>query len=130
MTPPETLTPWLAGGVGCYLLLSATGVLAQSKGAEEFVQGHRTNRVIAHLTGAVAFFVGGMILLLDPGFGDWIAVLLSLTALWWMAEGALMLAAPNIAVSRSDAGRHFRHMNMMALPVGLALTVGAIVQLV
>jgi hypothetical protein len=130
MSPPDTLTPFLAGGVGCYLLLSATGVLAQPTAAEEFVEGLRTNRVMAHLTGAVAFFVGGMILLIDPGFGDWIAVLLSLTALWWMAEGALMLAAPSTAVSRSGAGRHFRHMNMMALPIGLALTLGAILKLV
>lgn len=130
MTPPDALTPWLAGGMGCYLLLSAIGVLAQLNAAEEFVQGLRTNRVMAHLTGAVAFFVGGLILLLNPGFGDWIAVLLWLTALWWMAEGALMLAAPNIVVGRSDAGRHFRHMNMTALPVGLALIVGAILQLV
>jgi UPF0716 family protein affecting phage T7 exclusion len=129
MTPPDTLTPWLAGGVGCYLLLSATGVLAQSKAAEEFVQGLRTNRVITHLTGAVAFFVGGIILLLTPGFGSWLAALLSLTALWWIVEGALMLAAPTIALGRSDAGRHFRHMNMLALPVGLALAVGAILHL-
>jgi hypothetical protein len=130
MTPPDTLTPFLAVGVGCYLLLSATGVLAQSTAAEEFVQGLRTNRVTAHLTGAVAFFVGAMILLVNPGFGDWIAVLLSLTALWWMGEGALMLAAPSIAVGRSDSSRHFRRMNMLALPVGLALTVGAIFKLV
>lgn len=130
MTAPDTLMPFLAAGVGCYLLLSATGVLAQSGAAEEFVQGLRDNRVMAHLTGAVAFFIGGMILLTNPGFGDWIAVLLSLTALWWMAEGALLLAAPNIAVGRSDAGRHFRQMNMLALPVGLVLTAGAILQLV
>ena len=130
MTPSDALTPFLAGGVGCYLLLSATGILAQSRAVEEFVQELRTNRVMAHLTGAVAFFVGGTILLINPGFGDWIAVLLSLTALWWVVEGALMLAAPRIAVSRSDAGRHFRHMNMLALPVGLALIVGAILQLV
>lgn len=128
MIPPDTL-PFLAGGVGCYLLLSATGVLAQSEAVEEFVQGLRANRVMAHVTGAVAFFVGGLILLLNPGFGDWIAVLLSLTALWWMVEGALLLAAPSVFVGRSDAGRHFRRMNLLALPVGLALTAGAVLQL-
>ena len=85
---------------------------------------------MAHLTGALAFVVGGTILLVDSGFGDWVATLVSLTALWWMVEGALMLAAPRIAVGRSDAGRHFRHMNMLALPVGLVLTVGAILKLV
>lgn len=127
---PDTLTPFLAVGAGCYLLLSATGVLVQSEAVEEFVQGLRTNRVMAHLTGAVAFFVGGSILLINPGFGDWIAALLSLTAFWWMVEGALMLAAPSIAVGRSDAGRHFRRMNLLALPVGSALRVGATLQLV
>jgi hypothetical protein len=130
MTLPDTLTPFLAGGVGCYLLLSATGALAQSGAVEEFVQGLRVNRVMAHLTGAVAFFIGGLILLTNPGFSDWIAALLSLTALWWMVEGALMLAIPSVALSRSDAGRHFRRMNMLAVPVGFALTVGAILQLV
>lgn len=130
MIPPDTLIPFLAGGVGIYLLLSATGVLAQSGAVEEFVQELRANRAIAHLTGAVAFFVGGLILLINPGFGDWIAVLLSLTAVWWMVEGAFMLAAPSVVVSRSDAVYHFRRMNMLALPVGLALTVGAILQLV
>jgi hypothetical protein len=129
MNPPETLTLLLAVGAGCYLLLSAVGVLTQSRAAEEFVHGLRTNRVLAHLTGAVAFFVGGLILLTNPGFGDWIPGLLSLTALWWMVEGALMLAAPGIAVGRSDAGRHFRRMNMLALPVGMALAIGALLQL-
>lgn len=130
MVTSDALTPFLAGGVGAYLLLSATGVLAKSTALEEFVQDLRTSPALAHMTGAVAFFIGGAILLINPGFGSWIAALLSLTAVWWMAEGALMLAAPDLVVARSDAGRHFQRMNILALPVGFALIVGAILQFV
>lgn len=122
----DAVIPYLAGLVGVYLLLSAAGLLLPATAADEFVSALKANRALAHCVGAVAFFVGGAILLLNHGFGHWVSVLLSLTALWWVAEGAVMLAAPNLIVSRAGAARQLRHMNFVALPLGLALLFGGV----
>lgn len=119
----------LAGGVGVYLLLSAVGVLSTKEASEEIIGALRGNRALAHVTGAVAFFIGGMILLMRPGFGNWLTAMLSATAIWWMVEGALMLASSKLVFSRSDASGHFRRMNMLAIPLGFALIAGAALEL-
>jgi hypothetical protein len=53
---------------------------------------------------------GGVIAVWRPGFSGPCAALVSLTALWWLLEGALMLAAPQRVLERPDAGKHLRRM--------------------
>ena len=114
----------LAMGVGVYLLLSAVGLLANRGAAEAIVRALAGDHAFSHALGAIAFFVGGAIVLQKPGFDTLAGALLTGTAAWWMVEGAVMLTAPQVALGRADAAMHFRRMNLIALPVGLALIVG------
>jgi hypothetical protein len=52
-----------------------------------------------------------------------------LTALWWVLEGALMLAAPQRVLERPDAGKHLCRMNLVAIPVAVALTATGVMEL-
>ncbi|MET0272448.1 MAG: hypothetical protein ABW360_05620 [Phenylobacterium sp.] len=111
--------------MGAYMLVSAIGFLVPARSAEDTVRTWRENRAVAHVTGAVAFFVGAAILTIHPRVGDWAEALVTVTAGWWVLEGAVMLAAPGLLLARLDAGGHLRRMNFVALPVGLALLAAA-----
>ena len=122
--------PYLALGLGGYLLFSAAGVLVPKTAVRDRVEALRTSKGLAHLTGAVAFFVGGGLLaVVRPGFSSWEDVLISLTAIWWLVEGAAALSASQFILARRDAPRHFYRMNLVALPVGAALLVAGVIDL-
>ncbi len=123
--PAQAYTPELAAVTGAYLLLSAAGLLAPGR-AEAVVADLQAHPAVAHVLGAVAFFVGAAVVALHPRFGSPLEALVTLTGIWWALEGAATLAAPNLLLSRPDAARHLRRMNLLALPVGAVLLGGAL----
>ena len=125
MMPAQAHTSELAAVAGAYLLLSAAGLLAPGR-AEAVIDDLRAHPAAAHAMGAVAFFVGAAIVALHPRFGSPLEALVTLTGLWWALEGAVTLAASSLLLSRPDAAIHLRRMNLLALPAGALLLVGAL----
>ena len=125
----NSLTCSLALFLGAYFLLSAAGVLVRRDAAPAMIAALRDNPAVAHVTGAVAFFVGAGLLLVHCRWLSPAQALVSAVAVWWMIEGGLMLALGPRLFSRPDAAVHFRRMNLIALPVGLALVVIGLIPL-
>ena len=125
MMPAQAYTSELAAVTGAYLLLSAAGLLAPGR-AEAVVADLRAHPAVTHVLGAVAFFVGAAVVALHPRFGSPLEALVTLTGIWWALEGAATLVAPGRLLSRPDAARHLRRMNLIALPVGAVLLGGAL----
>lgn len=95
-------TASLAPVVGVYLCLSAWGLLIRGE-LRAFLQDLQQHSASAHAVGAVAFFIGGLILSWQRSWslpGD---VVLNLVAVIWIFEGAGMLASP--ALMRRVFGR-------------------------
>ena len=122
----DQLTGSLATAVGGYLLLSAAGVLSRRDAAAHFVESLRGSPALAHVTGAVAFFVGAGLLLVHHRWDAPLEALVSAVAVWWLVEGGAMLALGPRLLSRADAPIHFRRMNGLAIPTGLILLAGGL----
>ncbi len=119
-TPDARLISIVAAIAGTYLLLSAAGLLRRGV-AETFMADLGARPASAHTVGAVAFFVGASLLALALAGRDTLSILVGLTGVWWMLEGAVTLAAPHLLHARTDAARHLRRMNLVAIPMGLLL---------
>lgn len=125
MMPAQAHTPELAAVAGSYLLLSTAGLLMPGR-AEAVIDDLKAHPAAAHALGAVAFLVGAAILAVHPRFGSPLEALVTLTGIWWTIEGAAMLVAPGLLLSRPDAAVHLHRMNLLALPVGILLLGGAV----
>ena len=125
----DQLTCSIALISGAYLLLSAIGVVSRRDTAERIIVALRDNPALTHAVGAVAFFVGAGLLTLHHRWATPTEALVSAVAAWWALEGALTLALGTALFRRPDTAVHFRRMNFVAIPVGLALVTLALLPL-
>jgi hypothetical protein len=111
--------------VGGYLCLSAAGLLRRGA-AEAFLENLRDNPAIMHAVGAIAMFVGAGILAFHQHWSTPAEIVLNLICVWWVIEGAGMLAdsgrlARLFANPRASGWLRATHWLMLA--VGLYLLV-------
>ncbi len=114
----ETL--WLAPVVGAYLCLSAAGFVRRDE-ASRFIADLRDRPAAMHAVGAIAFFVGAAILSYHRDWTTVSGVTLNLVAVWWVFEGAGMLAdraSVRTVLYRDAAAKQLRLASIIGVPVG------------
>ncbi|HBS36124.1 MAG TPA: hypothetical protein DEA50_13780 [Parvularcula sp.] len=108
--------------MGGYLVFSSIGFL-QRKNSVRMIGALRETTWVAHTLGAIAFFAGGFVFWVCSR--PWSGVpeaILSLVGAWWMLEGAILLAFPQIgAALPANADRHLQRMNAPSLLIGAYL---------
>ncbi len=124
----DPLTGRLALLSGTLLLFSALGVVRKRARAEALLREIAASASIAHITGVVTFVLGGGLLLLhDANTQTPLEAMITLTGLWWMVEGAALLAAPDLLpLRKASTVTQYRLSNFAALGVGLYLLAGGL----
>lgn len=109
--------------VGSYLCASSLG-LSRLQNVRAFLADLVSHAGILHAVGAVAFFVGAGILSFHRHWTTLPEIVLNLVALWWVLEGAGLLADPKrlgAAMGHPAAAGWMRRSQACAMAFGVYL---------
>lgn len=127
--PDDTaLTMRLALFVGAFLVVAAIGLIRSRTMTDAMLAELHDRPGTLHAVAATTFFAGGGLLVVHHGLGSVMASLITLTAAWWLIEGAaLLIAGRAIPFATPAACQRYWLSQFVALGIGLTLIALALV---
>ncbi len=132
MAEPLDIPAWLALFIGLYALAAAVGEFRQPGSWKELLRALERGIAVRFLTGIVCLALGAAIYLVNPWRADdWLAVAVSVIGGAMVAEGLLLLAAPDrfLALARRFGERTGTIGAGLAALIGFALILAALARL-
>lgn len=118
------LTLKLAPMIGAFMVASAIGFLRDGNRAKTYLRELSASVGISRLTGAIALFGGGLIVLYHNDFSSAAASILSGLGIFWTLEGfALLLMADKLPLRSDGTVTQFRLFQWVGLALGVFLLI-------